>query len=181
MFCPRCGQQQTSNETRFCSRCGFLMTGVGALIAGNGNAEGLIPAKPAKVESARRRGLKQGLFLFLLTFLVVPIVAILTVWTGVEPFGIAISSILLFVGGLLRMAYALMFESAEPAGKTVEQTVYQTAQNILSGSQNPNALPPSNSIPASSYIPPKQGNWRDTNDLEPSSVTDPTTKLLDKK
>jgi hypothetical protein len=180
MFCPRCGQEQTSYETRFCSRCGFLMTGVGALIANDGNLASLTVSRPAKIETPRKRGLKQGLFIFLLTFLVVPIVTILTVWAQAEPFGVIISAILLFVGGLLRMVYAFMFESSEPTGKTIEETVYQTAQNILSGSQNQNALPPPQSIPTSSYMPPKHGNWRDTNDLEPSSVTDHTTKLLEK-
>jgi hypothetical protein len=181
MFCPRCGQEQLSNETRFCSRCGFLMTGVGELIANGGNSNAFAVSKPAKVETPRKRGLKQGLFIFLLTFLVVPIVTILTIWARVEPFGVVISAILLFVGGLLRMAYALMFESNEPTGKTLEENVYQAAQNILSGSRSPNALPPQQSIPAASYIPPTQGNWRDTNDLEPSSVTDHTTKLLEQE
>ena|SRR5688572_27935341 len=26
MFCPQCGHQQISNETRFCSRCGFSLS-----------------------------------------------------------------------------------------------------------------------------------------------------------
>ena len=180
MFCPRCGQEQISNETRFCSRCGFLMAGVGALIANNGNPEALAVAKPAKIDTPRRKGLKQGLFIFMLSFLVVPIITILTIWARAEPFGVVISSILLTVGGLLRMAYALMFESGEPKEKTIGQGVYQAAQNILGGVQNPNALPPQSSIPIENYVPPKHGSWRDTNDLEPSSVTDPTTKLLDK-
>ena len=25
MFCPQCGHQQVSNETRFCSRCGMSL------------------------------------------------------------------------------------------------------------------------------------------------------------
>ena len=180
MFCPRCGQEQISHETRFCSRCGFLMTGVGALIANNGNPDGLIAARPAKVETPRRRGLKQGLFIFLLTFLVVPIVTILTVWLRVEPFGVAISAILLFIGGLLRMVYAWMFESNEPTGQTGEENAYQAAPNLLNRQPNQNALPPQQSIPAASYMPPVHGSWRETNDLQPSSVTDHTTKLLEK-
>lgn len=179
MFCPRCGQEQTSIETRFCSRCGFLMAGVGELIANAGNTA-LSTSSSAKPDSARKRGLKQGLFIFLLTFLIVPIVSILTIWANVEPFGVAISAILLFVGGLLRMVYALMFESNNPGEKTIEQNVYNTAQGLLNKRQNQNALPPQQSIPASSYIPPTHGNWRDTTDLEPSSVTDNTTKLLQK-
>jgi hypothetical protein len=166
-------------ETRFCSRCGFLMTGVGALVANDGNLEAVSVAKPSTADTPRRRGIKKGLFIFMLAFLVVPLVAILTLMVNAaEPFAVVISLILLVVGGLLRIAYAMMFESSEPAGQSVEQAVYQTAQNVLSGSRNQNALPAQQSIPTSSYIPPKQGNWRETNDLEPSSVTDPTTKLL---
>ena len=182
MFCPRCGQEQISAETRFCSRCGFLMTGVGELVAGGGNLEAVSVSKPAKVDTPRRRGIKKGLFIFMLGFLVVPLLAILTLMIEArEPFAVVIAAILLGVGGLLRIAYAMMFESSEPTGQTVEQAVYETAQNVLGGSRSQNALPPQQSIPTSSYIPPKQGNWRETNDLEPSSVTDPTTKLLDKK
>lgn len=180
MFCPRCGQEQISDETRFCSRCGFLMTGVGVLIANNGNTD-LVAPKQAKVDSPRKRGIKQGLFIFLLTFLVVPIISIITVWMHAEPFAVAISAILLFVGGLLRMAYALMFEPSDAGEKALEQNVYGTVQNLLNKQQNPNALPPQQSVPVSSYMPPTQGNWRDTKDLEPSSVTDPTTKLLQKE
>ncbi len=179
MFCPRCGQEQISNETRFCSRCGFLMTGVVDLVASGGEIN-LNAPKEAKVDSPRKRGIKKGLFIFLLAFLVVPIIAILTLMVNAEPFAVVISAILLGVGGLLRMAYALMFESGEPVGIAVDHSVHQTAQNILSGTSNPNALPPTQSVPASSYVPPKHGGWRDTNDLEPSSVTDPTTKLLQK-
>jgi hypothetical protein len=179
MFCPRCGQEQISNETRFCSRCGFLMSGVGALIANNGNPDALIVSNTAKADSPRRKGIKKGLFIFLLTFLVVPIISILTVWAKAEPFGVAIAAILLFVGGLLRMAYAWMFESVAPNGQAFEQTATNTAQNISGGNQN--ALPPPSSIPASTYMPPQHGIWRDTNDLEPSSVTDATTRHLQKE
>jgi hypothetical protein len=178
MFCPRCGQEQISNETRFCSRCGFLMTGVGLLVAGNGNTD-IIAPRPPKIDSPRKRGLKQGLFIFLLTFLVVPIITILTVWMHAEPFAVVISSILLFVGGLLRMAYAWMFESPAANDKALEEYPYGALPNLPHSPQNQNALPPQQSVPASSYIPP--GNWRDTNDLQPSSVTDPTTKLLQKE
>jgi predicted membrane channel-forming protein YqfA (hemolysin III family) len=180
MFCPRCGQEQISTETRFCSRCGFLMTGVGALIANDGNPGAIAPFNPSKIDSPRRRGVKQGMFIFMLSFLVVPIISILTIMAGAEPFAVVISVILLTVGGLLRMIYAWMFESAEPAAPN-EQSSQQNASNILTGSRNQNALPPQQSIPTSSYMPPRAANWRDTNDLEPSSVTDATTKLLQKE
>ncbi len=177
MFCPRCGQEQISNETRFCSRCGFLLTGVVELIANNGNVA-LSAPNSVKGDSQRRRGLKQGFFFFLLTFLVVPIITILSVWINAKPFAVVIASIIFFIGGLLRMAYAMLFESNDATDKTIEQTVYQTTQNLLNRNQNPQALSGQQSIPVENYAPPKYGNWRDTEDLEPSNVIDSTTKLL---
>jgi hypothetical protein len=179
MFCPRCGQQQISDQTRFCSRCGFVTTGVAELIA-NG---GVLPANAGenKLPTPRKKGLKQGLFIFLLTFLVVPIIAIISALIEIEPALVAIASIVFFVGGLLRMAYALMFESNNPNEKTLEQSVFQSAQNIVEKKPDAAALPPTQYIPASGYIPPTQGNWRDTNDLTPTTVTENTTKLLNKK
>ena len=32
MFCPKCGHQQISNDTRFCSRCGFTLSFVSELL-----------------------------------------------------------------------------------------------------------------------------------------------------
>jgi hypothetical protein len=43
-----------------------------------------------------------------------------------------------------------------------------------------NALPPQQTMPASAYAAPQAGNWRDTNDLQPS-VTESTTRLLDEE
>lgn len=176
MFCPNCGQEKLSPDTNFCSRCGFLLTGTLELLQSGG-----VTATAAKSTSPRARGLKQGLFIFLLTFLVVPIVAIVTLAVEArEPFIVAITAILLFVGGLLRMAYALMFE--EGGGKTAASTddFLTAAQGHLSKPSSAGALPPQQSVPASAYAAPHAGNWRDTNDLQPVSVTEGTTRLLEK-
>jgi hypothetical protein len=42
------------------------------------------------------------------------------------------------------------------------------------------ALPPQQSQPVG-YYTPATGNWRDTNDLQPTSVTENTTRLLEKE
>ncbi len=161
-------------ETSFCSRCGYLLTGTAELFKTGGSIPQIAQGSETGT-SPRRRGLKQGLFIFLLTFLVVPIVAIFTIAINVEPFGVAISAIALFVGGLLRMAYALMFESNEPPGLTAAN---QASFNPVFDSQR--GLPPQRSYDAASYLSPT-GQWRDTNELEPKSVTENTTKLLEKE
>jgi hypothetical protein len=183
MFCPTCGQRQISEDTSFCSKCGFLLTGVTELII-NGGAlpQALQPSKPKK-DSPRKRGVKQGVFIFLLSFLVVPLIAILTIAADVrEPFVVAIAAILLGAGSLLRVAYALMFESSEPYGTTLEENALNAAQNFLGKNKSAAALPPQQSIPTSTYVPPTAGNWRDTNDLNAApSITENTTKFLDEK
>ena len=37
MFCPRCGHEQVSNETRFCSRCGLPLGLVTGLVTDSSN------------------------------------------------------------------------------------------------------------------------------------------------
>jgi hypothetical protein len=184
MFCPTCGQRQISEDTRFCSKCGFLLTGVAELIV-NGGAlpQAQQQSQSQKKDTPRKRGIKQGLFIFLLSFLVVPLLAILSIAFNIrEPFIVAIAAILLTVGGILRMTYALMFESNELYGKTLEENAYSAAQNFLNRNQTAGALPPQQSIPVSTYVPPSTGNWRDTNDLTGvPSVTENTTRFLDEK
>lgn len=180
MFCPRCGQEQVSNETRFCSRCGFLMTGVSEIIAN----DGLIPEKYVQIKggknSPKKRGIKQGAMVMLIgTFLLVPLLGILSAEFHFSPALVAITAILSFVGGLLRIIYALMFESSNPNDMTLEESVIATSQKFLNKQKPQNALPPEQSIPTAAYVPPTAGNWRDTSDLEPSSVTEHTTKLLE--
>lgn len=179
MFCPNCGQENISQDTRFCSRCGFLLTATYDLLQTGGvdpNAHG----KPQKWQSPRSRGLKQGLFIFLLTFLVVPIVTMLTIAANTEPIAVVISAVLLCVGGLLRMAYALLFEEPAPSKQASSDDFLSAAQSHLNRAASAGVLPPQQSIPTSAYAAPKTGTWRDTNDLQPSSVVEGTTKLLDK-
>jgi len=78
----------------------------------------------------------------------------------------------------LRMAYALMFESPIAVGATLEENLMTGANALLNRPSN-QALPPQQSYPVSSYVSPATGNWRDTSDLEPKSVTEGTTKLLE--
>lgn len=175
MHCPTCGQQQISDETRFCSRCGFLLTGIAQVVANGGVIRQPRNNFVGEPDSPKRRGVKQGAFLFFLAFLVVPILLIISIGLRLGPFASMIGAFLLVGGGLLRAVYALMFESsASSSASSVEPAV------IKHGTDQRTSLPPAQSIPASVYATPSAGSWRDTNDLkrEPGSVTDHTTKLL---
>jgi hypothetical protein len=180
MFCPTCGQQQASAEIRFCSRCGFLLTGVSQLIASGG---ALLPAQTANDPNAispRKKGAKQGTLLLFLGFIIVPLLAMISIALEIEPYAVFAALILLGGGGILRIIYALLFESGHPILKD-EGVLPEIIQKVLPNKKHSTELPPAQSAPASSYVPPTATNWRETNDLAtPPSVTEPTTKLLQK-
>lgn len=183
MFCPICGQRQLSEETRFCSRCGLLLTGVTQLIANGGVLpQALSPTDP-KAMSPRKRGLRQGGMLFMSGILIVPLLGIILVGIlNFEGYAVGLAALITFLGGILRMIFAFLFESNKPYGTTLEENVLNTTQNFLGRNKSAGALPPEQSIPTSTYVPPAAGNWRDTNDLNAQhSVTENTTKFLDEK
>lgn len=178
MHCPKCGQQQISEETRFCSRCGFALTGIAQIVRNEGFAPSTNQTFFA-AGSPRRRGVMQGIFIFLLSFLMVPLAAIITIAANWEPFLPFIAAILFGVGGVLRVVYGLMFESGNAGGKTLEQNIVTTSQQMVGGQSSQNQLPAAQSIPVTAYALPGTGRWRDTNELDtPGTVTDSTTKLL---
>lgn len=179
MHCPVCGQKQIAEDTRFCSRCGFPLAGVSSLMANDGNLPNAQTEKTSKPDSKRKRGLKKGLMIFLFTFLIVPIAAIITIAAHVnEPSVVAILAILFGVGGLLRMAYAMLFESNDEIADTTRR--FKTPLEKVLEKKRAKSLPDQTSIPATDYAAPGAGNWRDTNDLAPHSVVENTTRQLKK-
>lgn len=181
MYCPTCGQQQISDETRFCSRCGFLLSGVAEVVSNGGAMPQFISKYDSKAISPRKKGIKQGGILMLSSLIIVPLVAIITVALNIEPFLVAIIAIITFWGGLLRIIYASIFESGEPIANTLEGKVDSSTKSIFGKEKKPDALPPQQSITSSDYVQPSNSNWRDTNDLVQPSVTEGTTKLLEKE
>ncbi len=137
MHCPKCGQQQVSDEIRYCSRCGLLLTGISAVVANNGE----LPASSAasgKKDSPRKRGVKQGAIIFLLAFLFVPLLALFHLLTGTEPF-LAVGAMILFAGGtILRVAWALLFESGEPGDPFEISTAAKKRRFSAGSARHPN-------------------------------------------
>ena len=177
MHCPHCGQQQVSSATRFCSRCGFLLSGIAEVMANNG----IVPTNQGgfagQVDSPRRRGIKLGAFIFFLTFVLVPLTAVISITFNIPPFLPAIAVFLFGGGGILRMVYALMFESTQSKTHGAgPQIAFPQSLTETRSEQQLLAAPARVGI----YSPPQQGKWMDTNDLVANrpSVTESTTKLL---
>src|SRR6266404_2999755 len=97
MYCPRCGQEQATDSMRFCSRCGFA---------------------------------KQGALLMLIGAILVPIFGVMA---GFAPgrldnlfgFFAALSAVICFLGGPLRMLFAAIFEEGAPPTQFMSQMNYK--------------------------------------------------------
>ena len=182
MYCPRCGQQQATDSMRFCSRCGFSMEGTMQLLAHGGMLPVYQSPPGEKTISPRRRGVKQGALLMLIGVLLVPILGIMSNFApgrleNVFLFFCAISAIICFLGGPLRMLFAAIFEEAAPPTQFMSQMNYKIPAQAIPQARV-SALPPAPAVnPA--------GQWRQrpqTAEINPpSSVTDSTTQLLDRE
>jgi hypothetical protein len=185
MFCPNCGQRQNSNEARFCAACGFPMGVVGELLANGGQLQWRPQSHGAGQPSPRTRGIKQGAFLMLSTLVVVPIVIFLGVaMLGMPGELIPLVAVVCVMGGLLRMLYALFFESNVPGDAPPAQAyappVY--TPNFLGPPQRPPTLPPQQGTPVpAAYQRPRRYNTGELAEPPKGSVTDHTTRLLDKQ
>jgi hypothetical protein len=175
MFCPRCGQQQVVEEVRFCPRCGFTLGFVWELLANNGMMPShLVPDNPlARELSPRSRGLRQGGRLMFVGAALVPIVALVVAMTGLNPEFI-LAGLIVFVAGLARLLYAAIFEEGHAAARP-------GAQQHAAPPFQP--APPRASLPQHQAPTPTSFRRGDTAELvaPPASVTENTTRLLDKQ
>lgn len=187
MHCPNCGQQQVSNEIRFCSRCGFPLGLVAEVLAHGGFLPQL-----ADLNKKKQFTKKHGVFLSLFWFVLFAL--ILTPFFGMADADevAGVMAILGVFGSFLMLVGSLIFLKSEKSLASMQfqntpqqflnqfpnvqpQNLYQTSQNVL---------PPSQSQPVSSFVPPSAGSWKaaDTGELvQPRSVVEDTTKLLNKE
>ncbi|HEY0079352.1 MAG TPA: zinc ribbon domain-containing protein [Pyrinomonadaceae bacterium] len=177
MFCPKCGQQQLSEEVRYCSRCGFALSGVVQLIAADGVHPALEAGEGKPGRSPRRRGIRQGALILFVAACLIPLIEAL----HLEP----VIATLLMVG-FMRIVYALIFQEGSLRRKKTsgERELVYVPPPALAQKEMLQAraavLPAARSVLVSSYG--QQQPRADTSEMSrPSSVTENTTKLLEDK
>ena len=181
MHCPSCGQQQVSNEIKFCSRCGFPMGLVSEILAHGGFLPQLAELHKKKSLFNKKNGVVFAIFWMITLMMLFP--AMIGILNGPEEMA-GLSAVIGVFGGMMIIIGSLVFLPSSkqypliPAQSLNPQN--QPAHGLHGAGQH-QALPPQQSIPVSAYAPPSAGSWRDTNDLEPRSVTESTTKLLEKE
>jgi len=168
MYCPKCGQQQISDEMRFCSRCGLALSGLAEWLVGGGlPAQQNVEVQQVPADSPRRKGIRRAAKLMFFSGVLFPIFLVISL--AVDEGGPMILPILVFFVSLVMMLYARLFrDKTAPA-------VDHTAQTTTLGSASTrSSLPPATSIPINHRQQVR------TNELaQPPSVTDHTTRLLD--
>ncbi len=164
---------------RFCARCGFLLEGAMILLAHNGMLPRYESAGGETKISPRRKGVKQGVLLFLIGVVLVPLLA---VFASFAPFRISLAfeffakaaAILCFVGGPLRTLFAALFEEGAPPRQFVPPSAYTSP--AIPPPVRVTALPQANATPTAGWrIRPQTAEM-----VAPPSVTDHTTRLLEK-
>jgi hypothetical protein len=94
MYCPRCGQQQVSDELRFCSRCGCNLDGVKAFIAEDQSV-------PDTSLSVRRRTVNLGVISMFTTVILLSLGSLIA-------FGVMVGGNLGMAGGFLALVAAFL-------------------------------------------------------------------------
>jgi hypothetical protein len=175
MYCPHCGQQQASESLRFCSRCGFPLGVIAEVLARGGTLSTRESDTQGLRMSPRQKGVRQGAMLMLSALLIVPVLVfaiIILDWDKLIPL-VPLSAVVCVVGGLLRIAYAMMFEHTSTAAPASD---FSTPAQLNAPARN-QALPPAQGTPVT--------GWRHRPEtaeiIQPPSVTEHTTKLLDKE
>jgi len=169
MYCPKCSQQQASEELRFCSRCGFPLAGVSTLLAN----DGALPHVENDAQHPGRRGrmIKESVLLTLPVWTVALLTTILWDRGGPLESVAKVGSLIFFLLGLiglLRFLYAFLFVREASSG--MPEPAFPAASSRA-------ALPPQQNNPLTDY--PRRTNTRD---MAPRvSVTENTTRLLEEQ
>lgn len=176
MHCPSCGQQQVSQETKFCSRCGMPLSLVSEVVANGGFLPQLAELHKGKQPFlTRKNGVIFSLIWFVIWVMMLP--AFIGLAGGED--AAAVPAIFGVFTTMIFLIASLGFLKKTPKAPLLFPTTFTGVPESFPASPDRSALPPVQSIPVSQYGPPQAGHWRDTNDLQPS-VTEGTTKLLEK-
>jgi len=168
MYCPNCGQQQISEEMRFCSRCGLALTGLAEGLAG-----GSVPVRQTEqtqipVTSQRRKHIRRALKLMFSSGVLFVIFLVISI--AVEEGGPMFIPFFVFFMSLVWMLYARLFSANTP------RLDYQAPQTtVLPQTPARSSLPPANTT----SIPNVGRQQVRTNELaQPPSVTENTTRFF---
>jgi len=168
MFCPQCGQQ-SSDEIRFCPRCGLSLVPHAALLAAAHTAGAGLSAAPAPVLTKKRISSRRAAKLMFFSVALAPVfLALSIVVDSGEPM---LVPLVMFLAGLAWLIYARLFvDDVAPA-------LRRPSRKDLGAAGDRPALGAQQFVPASSF---SQQPANTAEIVPPPSVTEHSTRLLDR-
>lgn len=179
MYCPKCSQEQISEEVRFCSRCGFSIAAVRDLVA-SGNVL-MAPGSGAQTDprSCGQKAVRRGAWIMLGSLAFTLFVALLTAMDD----DFAVLLLLPFLGfifGLLNVFYGAFFADKRALKRAAakSQAGLMMPGQVGTHPRSPE-LPPARMTPVESFTA-KRGETAEM--IQPrGSVTENTTRLLEEE
>lgn len=176
MYCPKCSQEQLSEEVRFCSRCGFSIGAVRELIAG-GNAT--IPGTevPGEPRSCGQKAVRRGAWIMLGSLAFTLFVGFMSAIDD----DFAVMLVLPFLGfvlGLISVFYGTFLADKRALKRAASKSPVapMTPAQLITPTRA--ELPASRLAPIESFSG-KRGETAEM--VQPPSVTENTTRLLDEE
>jgi len=178
MYCPKCSQQQVSEEVRFCSRCGFSLIALRELINSGGALAAHGAEAPARQLSRSQRGVLKGAWMILASLVLALVVGVLTAVDDDLAVLLLVPS-LCFVIGCARVLYGVFL--AEKVARRFKGAAPQPhAVPLMPGQLGAAARSPELSPPRGTPVGSFTAQRVETAEMvRPPSVTENTTRLFD--
>lgn len=178
MFCPKCSQQQSAEEARFCSRCGLQLGVVKALLTAD-NTDDDARGGAAPDPSLRTRDMSVGAALMFFVALVLALIALdmpPSFNSRIYPLVVAWLALMLLVNIRPLMRYFLGTGAPRQAEDAAATAPPPDLTTKVAAASRRSALPPATEgVPASAFGA-QRVNTAEV--VHPPSVTDHTTNLL---
>ena len=178
MYCPKCSQQQVSDDVRFCSRCGFSLGAVRELMAGGGAPVAHGAEAQAGQLSRGQRGVRKGAWMMLASLALTLVAGLITAID--DGFAVLLLlPVLCFVIGFALVLYGVFW--AERRARRVKGAASQAhaaaaMPGQLGAAARSLALSPTRAAAAESFTARRAET---AEMMRPPSVTENTTRLLD--
>lgn len=169
MYCPKCAQEQISDDAKFCTRCGLPLNGLAEWLAARGNVLGEHQHEARTFAlSRRRKRIRRGAKLMFLGGVLLPFFFVFSLAVN-EP-GFLIVPLTVFILGASWALYSRIFtEEISPNQQSMPAALRSAFDRAT--------LPPASHNPLGDFVKPQveTGEMR-----RPPSVTERTTHLLNK-
>ena len=181
MYCPKCSQEQVSDEMRFCSRCGFSLIAVKDLVASDNALVKQEAEMQAPQVSCGQRGARRAAWMLLSSLAIALFMGfLLTLDDDFADFAVfLLLPFLLFISGIALLFYSVFIADKRAARKKEAASQAYVAPSMPgqlgTASRAPELYPP-RMAPIESFTGKKP---QTAEMVRPPSVTENTTRLLD--